>query len=497
MFISRAQSYFIAFLIFLVSPSFIKAQNGYYDLESITKSTNTDNRYMVTSNTLKVRVSGQYHKNKAGAPFYTLKKGDIVSVWTAREGKFAGKNSKWFEINYYDPETGLVVYPPNRKPWYPRTVSGIVDGKYLKELKKTFFTVNNDYSKIKIAGRESLKLQKGDTIIAEELPYKDDVKVFLVRGKNQVWFSAPRAGGGSTSRAGFLDNSILIKIPNQESLNVDDFEVTSYISESETRSNLFGLVNQLLFVFLLIGTIIFILISWNRPKYSFDYNHFKIDKKQFFIDIIKGTVIDLNRYQKTSYSSTPGRAYQSGNTVNFTAPKVNVNTSNHREIWIKDNTGREHLVTRDYDINTARVGSMLTWLKLQNGFTLGLLYHNLGKYNYTRKSVLKNVIYNAVSMKFNFVKFGIVVSLFGFGLYSIVNFVFFRYHQAKELFDYKDATIKIASFPIKTYYIQFFCFSVLLLVVYFIVLSIKRRIAIKTVSKKLEKDIVNLCEKLI
>jgi len=484
----------IKFLALFVLPLSINAQNRYNDLEPITSGINTHNHYVVTSNTLEVRLNGNYHKTKAGISFYTLKKGDIVRVSTARKGKFAGKEGEWFEISHYD-KNGKEVYVPRKELWQPNSVRGIVDANHLKEIKMEFFTINSENVSVELDSSNDIFLIKGDTIIAEVSPFYD-VHAALVIDNKQMWFSKPVASGGSTE-GGALDKRFLDEIEDQDSLRHHDYKLVEFFTEGQHKSYISGIIMVVLFVFFLVGTLIFILLSGNKPKYSFNFDNFKIDGKLFYIEIIKGKVLDINRYQRAHYSSTSGRVYQSGNTINVTAPRVDVTTSNHSEIWLEDSNGQEHLVTRNYDINSARVGSVLSWLKLKNGFTLGLLYHNLGRYSYTRHPYLKNVIDLAVTKKFSFIKFGSVLSLCAIVLYLIIEFGFSNYHSRKVIFGYDDPSIHLFGFSMKTFVFQFIVFSALLLFSYYIILSIKKGIALKRVSKKLEQDIIVLCEKLI
>ncbi|MEM6720095.1 MAG: hypothetical protein AAF611_12295 [Bacteroidota bacterium] len=394
------------------------AQKGYYDLTPITDEINTKNRYIVTSKTLKVRATGQYHKDKAGTPFYTLKRGDIVEVDTARKGVFAGKNSTWFEIGFYK-QNGQVVYVSDKELWHPSTVWGIVDSSKLKELTKDFFTVNKSCS-IPLAGRAPYRLREGDTVIAEKTNFKQIVTVtpikkgYLVKNLNGI-----RKGGGSLPE-GRIDNSFLTPLATDIVYDPSHYKTIRYLGYNElkkfTKDHNTTLVTYcwiFLGIVLVLLTIIFIKSPQKKTRYHFNKEIISVNNKEFFLAAVADHIqqwtgsyeydtLVSERIEKFGDTETHHKHYEK---------RTGYVTHTHFQ-------GKE--LPSDYQIATIQNGTKAIQIKL-NTRAIAFYYPEFEKLA-SSSSNFNSTIRKAVGLKFSlrFVFFAVVLGMVAFVIFLYV-----------------------------------------------------------------------------
>ncbi len=478
-------------LLWVIMPITIYAQKSYYDLESIVDKINTENRYVVTSKTLKVRVSGQYHKTKAGKSFYILKKGDIVKVWSARKGKFSDTKSIWYEIFLFD-EKGSPVYIRNGKPWHPNKVWGIVDGKGLKELKKSFFIVNKNCS-INLTGREPYELYIGDTIVAENVPNRAIIPIEPIKKGYRVNNLYGKRTGGGSRFEGILDNKFLTPLETDLEYDISNYKILRYHSVLEIKMFIKRYLRIFFYTLFALNIIALFIISKNKPIYKLFGRKLSINGKGFSLETkLKKIRMWTDTYKHDVW--VPGRVEKIGN--------IERHYQGHYEQQISSTTYvhfDNKALPKRYRASGIFDNTRAIQISTQNIPNIAFYYPDLQILRSPYRDFWA-LVFRSVGLKFRVLPIIVVsiLSLLALILFLSPEFYFnispIAYSKnASKVFEYSPLYINFDWLD-EMYMNQFLKFIITTIIVYLFILLFKQANAIRKMHKNVKQDLIQLAE---
>ena len=444
--------------------------------------------------------------NQDHGPIFYLNQGEIVRVKLIGEGRFAGKNSKWAEIEW--------VYPVNyniRKTKFltqkkSSEARGLIEYKYLNKVENKFHILNEDNPSIQSTkkyariDRNLDVLRKGDTIYAREGHFNRSVEFKLIKNGYRFDLGA-KIEDKYLSEIKINDSTFYHSLTESTLYSQETFHNVQIINSFSTYSVVF-----------LIGLIFISIFFKNKTPYNFNDNSFRVGRYKFSIWKLPGQVLNINRIKETNISSSRGSVSRFGDTIYVTQPSLNVDNSYHTEIWLGLNDGNETLLTLPYDEKNTRVGAYLSHVQVAKensaGKNLkdakilwtGLIFHNTGIFYTPTLKKVRNWVMGSMDGTYSFLQFmlfGGILSGLGLLTYLILQ-EFNSSITAMESLGYSKYSLMqlpiLNQIELKSLYVTLLYtwggFSVILLLNGFL----KKNSRKKKIAKQLEKDLSSYLE---